>query len=249
MTAPPTVDDLFADPELAALYDLYGEGRDDFDFYLELVMSARSVLDVGCGTGALLHLARLRGHCGRLCGLDPAVGMLEQARKRTDIEWILGDLTSRTWMSEFDLVVMTGHAFQVLLIDDDIRLAFAAVRSALSRNGRFVFETRNPKVREWERWTSAMPSEVTTSDGTLVRMSRAVKLPVQSELVSFTHTFTSPSWTEARVSQSTLRFLDEEKLSRLLSECGLMIDAQFGDWLRHPFTVASREIITIARRG
>jgi len=49
-------------------------------------------LDVGCGTGALLHQARESSHCGRLCGLDPADGMLKQARARSDIEWVLGDL-------------------------------------------------------------------------------------------------------------------------------------------------------------
>lgn len=249
MTTQSTVDHLFADPELAALYDLFCEGRDDFDFYLELVMSARSVLDVGCGTGALLHLARMRGHTGRLCGVDPAIGMLKQARKRTDIDWILGDLTSCTWTAEFDLAVMTGNAFQVLLTDDDIRASLTAVRLALTPNGCFVFETRNPKIREWEMWTSATPSEVITSDGTIVRMSRVVNLPVQGNLVSFTHTFTSPSWSEARMSHSTLRFVEVETLARLLSECGLSIDAQFGDWQRGPFTAASREIITVARRN
>jgi len=35
-------------------------------------MAAPSVLDVGCGTGAMLHEARQLGHVGRLCGLDPA---------------------------------------------------------------------------------------------------------------------------------------------------------------------------------
>jgi hypothetical protein len=41
-------DYLFEDHELAALYDLFApnEGRGDFEFYLPLVMSADSVLDV-----------------------------------------------------------------------------------------------------------------------------------------------------------------------------------------------------------
>jgi SAM-dependent methyltransferase len=106
-------DHLFSDARLAALYDLFYEGRNDFDFYLKLVMSAKSVLDVGCGTGALPHRARVAGHTGRLCGLDPAIGMLEQARRRSDVEWILGDLASVRWDREFDLIVMNGHAFQV----------------------------------------------------------------------------------------------------------------------------------------
>ena len=100
-------DRLFADPDLAVLYDLFSpwDGRGDFTFYLPLVMSAEAVLDVGCGTGALLHRAREEGHQGRLCGIDPALGMLEQARKRSDIEWVLGDLASASWEREFDLVV------------------------------------------------------------------------------------------------------------------------------------------------
>jgi SAM-dependent methyltransferase len=197
-------DHLFCDTRLAALYDLFCDGRNDFDFYLKLMMSAKSVLDVGCGTGALLHRAREAGHTGRLCGLDPAIGMLEQARRRSDVEWILGDLASVRWDREFDLIVMTGHAFQVFVEDDDLRAALAAIRSALSDDGRFAFETRNPLIREWERWTSADVAEVTNSDGAVVRMAREVQTPVVGDIVSFTHTFTSPSWDRPQVSQSTL---------------------------------------------
>lgn len=70
------VDRLFSEDSLAELYDVFcaPERRDDFSFYLRLVMSAGTVLDVGCGTGALLHRAREAGHSGRLCGLDPASG-------------------------------------------------------------------------------------------------------------------------------------------------------------------------------
>ena len=41
-------------------------------------MAAPSVLDVGCGTGRLLHRAREAGHAGRLCGVDPDVAALER---------------------------------------------------------------------------------------------------------------------------------------------------------------------------
>src|SRR4051794_40640049 len=109
------VDRLFSDVNLARLYDALCEDREDFGFYLPLVMSAESVLDVGCGTGVLLRRAREAGHEGRLCGLDPADAMLAQARGRQDIEWVLGDLSAVGWDREFELVVMTGHAFQVFV--------------------------------------------------------------------------------------------------------------------------------------
>lgn len=248
------VDRLFTDPDLAALYDLFSpfEGRGDFSFYLPMVMEAGAVLDVGCGTGALLHKAREEGHTGRLCGLDPAFGMIEQARKRLTepvIEWTLGDMFSTAWDQEFDLVIMTGHAFQVFLEDDEIRASLAAVRSALSRSGKFVFETRNPLAREWERWHELYSGSVTDASGTVVSALCEVDAPVTGGLVRFSHTFTSPSWAEAKVSLSTLRFLDPETLAARLIETGFVIEAQLGDWDRRILSDASPEIITAASRA
>jgi len=241
----------FTEDSLAALYDLFHPParRDDFNFYSKLVMSAGAVLDVGSGTGALLRRARESGHTGRLCGLDPAGGMLNQARRRSDIEWVLGDPTSVGWDREFDLVVMTGHAFQEFVEDDEIRAALAAIRSALTDGGHFAFETRNPLVRAWEHWSTDYTAEVTDATGALVRREYQVERPVEGDVVRSTNTFTSPGWDRPQVSRGTLRFLDADALSSFLSGAGLAIEEQFGDWTRHPLTDTSPEIITIARKG
>jgi len=244
------VDHQFSEPTLAALYDVLhpSEARADFAFYLPLVMAAPAVLDVGCGTGELLRLARQRGHRGHLCGLDPADAMLDRARRRSDIEWVLGEMGSVDWDRQFDLVVMTGHAFQVLTGDEQLHEALAAVRAALLRGGRFAFETRNPVVREWEEWVPANAVLVTDSAGAVVRMAHQVELPVQGDLVSFTTTYSSPDWERPRYSSSTLRFLDASALSLFLAGAGLEIEQQYGDWDGAPLGAGSPEIITVARR-
>ena len=112
-------DPLFLDPRLTELYDsqasweneILVEGRPvrrreaEFSFYMPMVMSSEAVLDVGCGTGKLLRLARPAGQTGRLCGVDQAEPMLRRARKREDVEWTLGTASAGGWGQEFQTVV------------------------------------------------------------------------------------------------------------------------------------------------
>jgi SAM-dependent methyltransferase len=239
-------DRIFSDDRLAALYDLLAPwGEPDDEFYLPFVMNAASVLDVGCGTGQLLIAAREAGHDGRLCGLDPARAMLERARAHRDVIWILGDLSNVSFPWTFDLVVMTGHAFQVFVTDDQVRDALTAIRDALDEDGRFVFETRNPSARAWKHWTPDTVVEIVTPEGDIVHFAREAEEP-EGDIVRFTSSFTSPAWDEPLLSNSTLRFPDTDTLGRFLADAGFEIEEQFGNWDRSPLTEKSPEIITIA---
>ena len=82
-------DPLFIEPRFTELYDAQcaWTQRPEYGFYMDLVISAESVLDVGTGTGELLHVARDAGHTGRLSGIDPAEAMLQHARTRQDTSW------------------------------------------------------------------------------------------------------------------------------------------------------------------
>ncbi|MEU6281138.1 class I SAM-dependent methyltransferase [Streptomyces sp. NPDC047028] len=246
------VDHSFADLSLAALYDSLNPWGPGDDFYLGLVRDAGSVLDVGCGTGQVLRRARGEGHGGRLVGLDPAAAMLVQARRaEPGVEWVLGDLRTRLWEAEFDLVVMTGHAFQVLVGDEELRDALQAVRGALAPGGRFVFETRNQAARAWEAWTPDRVREVTTPDGAVVRVRHEVlSAPAgDGDRLTFCETYTGEGWDGDRVSTTTLRFLGAPALGDFLSEAGLTVVEQYGDWGRTALSPTSPEIITVAERA
>jgi SAM-dependent methyltransferase len=235
---------------VAAWYNAMNPWGPGDDFYLDLMSSAARVLDVGCGTGTLLRRARDTGHTGRLCGLDPDPDMLDQARTRTDIEWVPARAAAATWDREFDLAVMTGHAFQELVEDDELRASLRAIRSALVEGGRFAFETRHPRARAWEGWHHSS-FEARNPDGDPVQVSYEV-LDVTGDVggttVRLTETLAGPWWDTPQVGHGRLRFVDPDALDAFLAEAGFTVEERYGDWDRAPFTDTSEEIITIARR-
>lgn len=242
---------MFSDADAAALYDLlnpWDPGLSPADrFYHELVMAADSVLDVGCGTGAMLACARDHGHRGRLTGVDPDRAALDRARRRAGIEWAEGTAADAPWKACFDLAIMAGHAFQCLVTDHDLRASLAAIHAALREGGHFVFETRHPQARAWQDWNPSNGSDITGPVGRALRVWHEVE-SVTGDVVTLTETTARPDGTVLRVDRTSLRFPDTQTLSTLLTDAGFQIEAQYGDWHRGPITTSSREMITIARK-
>jgi SAM-dependent methyltransferase len=209
-------------------------------------MDATSVLDVGCGTGRLLHRAREAGHTGRLCGVDPDVAALDRARRRADVEWVEGTAAAMAWDREFDLAVMASNVFQVFVTDQELRASPAAVRAALVDGGRFVFGTRNPRVRAWEGWNPSNPLDVVDHAGRELRIIYTVE-SVIGEVVTLTETTATRDGEPLRVDRASLRFLDVAGVDAVLGDAGFELEARYGDWSRGPLTGTSAELVTVAR--
>ena len=241
---------MLSDDDVAALYDVLNPWDPDAHpadaFHHRLVTAAGSVLDVGCGTGALLHHARATGHRGMLAGIDPNPAYLARARRRDDVEWVLGAAAGMPWEQEFELAVMTGHAFQCLVSDGEVRAGLAGVRAALCEGGRFAFETRHPQAQAWREWTPANARTVVDGSGRILRVGHEVE-SIMDGVVTFTETVTEGGIVVHRERQ-VLRFLDPGVLKTLVRQAGFEIEAQYGDWHGGPLTARSREIVTVARR-
>jgi SAM-dependent methyltransferase len=235
----------YADVEDARLYDAQNPWGPGEEFYLSLVMGAGDVLDVGCGTGTLLKRARRDGHRGRLVGLDPGAGMLAIAREEPRVEWVSGVLRPGAYDAEFDLVTMTGHAFQELRTDEEILATLRGMRDAVRPDGRVAFETRNPDAKAWESWDGAS-FELPYEDQTVTVRYEVHK--VEGDLVTFAEITDGGRWHD-QVDLGTLRFLPRIELDRFLAEAGLLVETYYGDWERGPLTGDSPEIVAIARRS
>jgi SAM-dependent methyltransferase len=236
----------YSGEDVAALYNLLNPWGAADDFYLALVMAEVAVLDVGCGTGMMLHSARDWGHTGRLVGIDPDSAALAVARQRPDVTWIEGRAEELAFKAEFNLAIMISHAFQFLVSDEEIHRSLVAIRQALKPGGRFAFETRNPIQRAWADWATSDPELITDHNGRRLMMSYQVTEQPNGviDLVEVTADLNGEVLREDR---AKMRFLGNQELREHLAACGFKIEAQFGDWDRSPLVATSREIITCAR--
>lgn len=237
----------YADPRLTALYDaLMNPPGDDTAFYLGLAGEAPQViLDIGCGTGLLATALAARGH--EVTGADPAAAMLAVARDRPggdQVRWIESDAAGLSVPTRFDLIIMTGHVFQLFLGDGDVRTALGNLRRHLAPGGRIAFETRNPGAREWQYWT---PRE------TRRRLSTAAgPASVHYDISSVTGDFVTYETCirfpdgERVVIPDTLRFMGQAELAAFLADAGLAGISWYGDWDRSSVSPDSPEIIVIA---
>jgi ubiquinone/menaquinone biosynthesis C-methylase UbiE len=235
-------DEHYENPRLAAVYDLFCPWGADCDFYLSLAGEPpQHVLDLGCGTGLLCDAYAARGHI--VTGADPTPAMLAVARRKphgSAVEWVQAFAQEFRSDTRFDLIIMTGHAFQVLLSDDDVAATLAVMRCHLKPSGRVVFESRNPAIDWAAEWNG---TEELSHQGVPIRCTTEV-LSRAGDRVTFEQRFQFPD--ETLVSFSDLRFLPREAIEARLAAAGLLVDALYGDWDRSPFDPASsKEMIFV----
>jgi SAM-dependent methyltransferase len=239
-------DAAFDDPRLAAIYDALDPDRSDLDAYLAMVteFGARSVLDLGCGTGVFALVLAERGI--EVVGVDPAGASLDVARAKPGadrVTWIHGGASAIPEGTTVDMVTMTANVAQVFLTDADWLATLTAVHGALRPGGHLVFESRDPARRAWEEWTEERTRSTVDIPG-VGRVTDWVQVTDSSgELV----TFDSPNVFGADgtviTSQSTLRFRPREAIEASLGATGFVVDE-----VRDAPDRPGREFVFVVRR-
>lgn len=239
----------YSDQQAAELYDTLNPWDESDQFYLDRVLAAGDVLDVGCGTGAVLRRAAHAGHYGRLVGVDPDPDALAVARGETRVDWVDAVAATLPFESEFDLVIMGGNAFQCLLSDAEVDASLRAMRQTLREGGTVVFNSRNPDARRWESWTPAFATDATDPDGLAVRVVHDLVEVIDepgSTRVTFTETTQNVAGEALRTDQATLRFLGAAQIAAALEDAGFTVTEQLGNWDGAAVSAGAPNIITTA---
>jgi len=241
-------DPAFDEPRLAAIYDALDPDRSDLDVYAKMIeeFGARSVLDLGCGTGTFALMLAERGI--EVVGVDPAGASLDVARAKPGadrVTWIHGDASANPASVTVDAVTMTANVAQVFLTDAEWLATLATIRAALRPGGRLIFESRDPDRRAWEGWTEELTRSTTEipSVGRVTDWVQVIDVVDDGELV----TFESPNIFDADgtviTSRSTLRFRSRAALEQSLVVSGFAVDE-----VRDAPDRPGRELVFVASR-
>jgi SAM-dependent methyltransferase len=244
-------DRLYDDPDLVQFYDAENGWDESNDFCRNLVGGSASVLDLGCGTGLLAAALATEGQ-RRVVAVDRARPMLEIARRRDRgdrVRWIEADARTVRLDERFDLVVLTGHAFQVFLTDADRAAVLRTIAHHLAPEGRFVFDSRNPAAEEWKEWTPDRSRRVFHHpvEGE-VQAWNDVAYDVEAAVATYETHYRIVRDGRVLSSQSGIAFPSRDDLSRALDAAGLLAEKWLGDWSGTPWHSRAPEIIPIGRR-
>lgn len=239
------VDAIFAERRLAEVYDPLDPDRSDLDVYAAMVdeFGARSILDIGCGTGTFACMLARRGLT--VTAVDPAEASLEVARAKPGadrVRWVHGFATDLPPL-QVDLVTMTANVAQVFLTDAEWASTLRAAYAALRPGGRLVFETRDPAVKAWLEWNRERSYQRAVIPGVGEVRTWEDLLDVSGDLVSFRSTLIFESDGAVLTSTSTLRFRHRDEVTASLAAQGYLVDE-----VRDAPDRPGREMVFVARR-
>ena len=238
-------DALFEEPRLARAYDPLDPDRDDLVGYVAIAeeFGARSVLDIGCGTGTFACL--LAGRGVDVTGVDPARASLDVARAKPGAERVLRRQCGAAGLPplQVDLATMTGNVAQVFLTDAEWHAALRSAHAALRPGGRLVFETRDPVARVWREWNRAGSLSRAYVPGVGAVKSWAEVTDTRADLVSFQSIFVFEADGTILTSETALRFRRRDEVADSLMAAGFIADD-----LRDAPDRPGRELVFVAQR-
>ena len=238
----------FSDPRLVALYDTLNPFGDDSEFFCKQAkkLEAKTIIDLGCGTGLLTIELAKRGH--NMTGIEPSEAMLAVARAKPyadQVKWIQGSFEQMDGL-QADMVLMTSHVAQFFLDEKELRAMLQAVHKTLNSGGHLVFDIRrlsNPPFVGWPTENNRRKFE-NTAAGAVEWWFKL--LNVENERVRYElHYFFVRSGEEV-VSVNELAFRSQDEIAEALSNAGFEIGTIYGDWDGSPVSADSPEMIFVA---
>ncbi len=135
------------DKYYAQFYDMLYKDKDyesESNYIISLIKKynpeAKSILDLGCGTGRHAELFSNKGFI--VLGADQSKYMLNEAmnRKNNNLDFIEGDIRFLKLDKKFDVVTALFHVLSYQITNKDVESLIRTAYNHLNKNGLFIFD-------------------------------------------------------------------------------------------------------------
>ncbi len=99
---------------------------------------AKTLLDLGCGTGKHDMLFQKKGYV--TTGVDLSQDMIKRAQAQYDLPFVHGDIRTVQLQKKFDVVVSLFHVMSYQTANTDIQQVFKTAKTHLEKGGLFIFD-------------------------------------------------------------------------------------------------------------
>jgi SAM-dependent methyltransferase len=234
----------------------------DITFYRDATREyGDPALELGCGTGRVTMALAEAGK--RVTGLDLSERMLERAvRKRAAlrvearerVHLVQGDMALFDLGETFRLVIIPFRAFHHLLEVRQQIDCLECVRKHLTPGGRLildVFQTDAERMHDPVHHRETLVAEYKTEDGREVRVSERVvafhRASQRNDVEMIFSVRHAAGRKERLVFAWTLRYFFRYEIDHLLTRCGFLVTALYGNFDRSPLADHSPEMIYVAQ--
>ena len=126
-------------------YDLLYADKDydgEVDYIDKLIKNinpkAKTLLDLGCGTGKHDMLLHKKGYA--TTGVDLSADMIKRAKAQFDLTFVEGDIRTVKLDKKFDVVVSLFHVMSYQTSNSDLQQVFQTAKAHLEKEGLFIFD-------------------------------------------------------------------------------------------------------------
>ena len=243
----------------AELYALTHRGNPgDVAFYAEVCRGARSVLELGSGSGRLLlALARAKR---RLVGLELDPKLLALAKrnlralpqaKQKSVSVVPADMRDFELPQRFERVLLPYNALYCLLGKSAALACFRAAHRALEPGGRLALDVWNaaPFHHAAAQASADDPEPIVSlrHAGCTWDVFEHSRVRRAQQRLDVAYTYVPREGGRSQQIPIAQRYFLPNEISELLERAGFSVEARYGDFSGRRFSARSAQLIVLAR--
>ena len=237
----------------ASIYDGMNTNLSDLQFYKRWLPKNKQarILELCCGTGRLTLPIAKEGYT--ITGVDITPSMLEKAKTKAskeglEIEFIEADIRTLDLPDKYDFIFIPFNSIHHLYKNEDLFMAFKAVKNHLKEGGLFLLDCFNPNIQfivEGEKEQKNI-AEYTTDDGREIVIKQIMRYENKTQINRIEwHYYINGKFNS--IQNLDMRLFFPQELDTYIKSIGFSITNKFGSFEETPFNDNSDKQIFVCQ--